>query len=143
MVVQTTALTLGLGVLGSVLHGAGWAVQPGRVATRAAVAVPGVLLCWCSITGPKAMWALAFLLPCWLVVRRRPRVAYWTFALPLGVGLLIASLPPAATEKSVAFWTVLVMVAAGAWIARELALKVRLVHTNRIGDIPVPGRDTP
>jgi hypothetical protein len=89
------------------------------------------------------MWALAFLLPCWLIVRRRPRVAYWTLALPLGVGLLVASLPPATTDKSVAFWTVLGMVAAGAWIARELALKVRLVHTNRIDGVPTSGPDTP
>jgi hypothetical protein len=143
LVVQTNALTLGLGLLGSVLHAAGWAVQPGRPVVRAAVAVPAVLVCWCTITGAKAMWVLAFLLAFWLLLRRRPARAYWTLALPLGLGLLIASLPPEATDKTVAFWSVFAMVAAGAWIARELALKVRVVHTNRIASVPTEGRDTP
>ena len=143
LVVQTSALTLGLGVLGTLLHLAGWAVQPGRPLARAAVAVPAVVLCWCTIAGPKAMWALALLLPCWLLVRRRPAATYWTVCLPLAVGVLLAALPTATVAKSAAFWSVAAAGCAGAWLAREAALRVRLVHTNRIGDVPATPPDTP
>ena len=68
LVSQTTAVTLSLGLLGSAVHLAGWAVQPGRPLARAAVAVPSLIFCWCTITGPKTMWLLAFVLPCWLLV---------------------------------------------------------------------------
>jgi hypothetical protein len=143
IVSQTTAFTLGLGLVGSAVHLAGWAVQPGRPLARAAVAVPSLVFCWCTITGPKTMWLLAFVLPCWLLVRRRPPVTYWTLVLPLGLGLLLASAFSHVSEKTVTFLTVVVAVLAGAWLAREYALRVRLVHTNRIAGAPATGPDTP
>src|SRR3954447_2952196 len=99
LVAQTTAQTLALGLVGSAVHLAGWVVQPGRPAARAAVAVPSMLFCWCTITGPKTMWLPAFGLRCCLRVRRPPPVTYWTLALPLGLGLLLASVFSHVSDK--------------------------------------------
>ena len=143
LVSQTTAVTLPLGLLGSAVHLAGWAVQPGRPLARAAVAVPSLIFCWCTITGPKTMWLLAFVLPCWLLVRRRPPMTYWTLVLPLGLGLALASTFSHVSDKTMTFWTVVVGVVVGAWLAREYALRVRLVHRNRIGAPPATSSDTP
>lgn len=136
LVSQTTAVTLAIGLLGSLVHLAGWAVQPGRPLARAAVALPSLVFCWSTITGPKTMWLLAFVLPCWLLVRRRPPITYWTLALPLGLGLGVAAAFSYVADKTVTFWTVVIAVVAAAWLARELALRVRLVHTDPIGGTP-------
>jgi hypothetical protein len=138
LVSETTAVTLSLGLLGSAVHLAGWIVQPGRVPARAAVALPSLVFCWCTITGPKTMWLLALVLPCWLLVRRRPPITYWTVALPLGLGLALASAFSHVAEKGLSFWTVVAGVIAGAWLAREYALRVRLVHTDPIGSATAP-----
>ena len=76
-------------------------------------------------------------------MRRRPPITYWTLALPLGLGLVLASAFSHVSEKSGTFWTLATAVAAGAWLAREYALRVRLVHTDRIGSAPAPRSDTP
>jgi len=136
LVAETTEVTLPLGVLGSVAFIGGWIVQPGRPGARAAVALPSLLCCWSTITGPKTMWLLAFVLPCWLLVRRRPPVTYWTLLLPLGLGLALAALFSHVSDKTVTFVVVTAGVVAGALIAREYALKVRLIHGGRIGAPP-------
>jgi hypothetical protein len=143
LVVQTTAATLSLGMLGSLLLLASWAVQPGRPLVRAAVAVPSLLLCWCTITGPKSMWVLALILPCWLLVRRRPPITYWTTLIPLGLGLLLASCTSLVADKDATFWVVVGGVVAAAWLSREYALKLRLVHTDRIGEGPAEQPSSP
>ena len=143
LIVQTTASTLALGVLGSLFLLGSWVVQPGRPLVRAAVAIPSLLLCWCTITGPKSMWALALILPCWLLVRRRPPITYWTTLLPLGLGLLLASRTSLVADKDGTFWVVVGGVVAAAWLAREYALKLRLVHTDRIGNRPGGQPGTP
>ncbi|WP_297343179.1 hypothetical protein [Amnibacterium sp.] len=143
LVSETTAVTFSLGLVGSAVHLAGWVVQPGRPLARAAVALPSLVFCWCTITGPKTMWLLALVLPCWLLVRRRPPITYWSVALPLGLGLVLASAFSHVADKGLTFWTVVVGVILGAWLAREYALRVRLVHTDRIGPTPAPGPGTP
>ena len=89
------------------------------------------------------MWLLAFVLPCWLLVRRRPPMTYWTLVLPLGLGLALASTFSHVSDKTMTFWTVVIGVVVGAWLAREYALRVRLVHRNRIGAPPAASSDTP
>ncbi|HEV7622744.1 MAG TPA: hypothetical protein VGO26_01295 [Amnibacterium sp.] len=143
LVSETTAVTLPLGLAGSAVHLAGWVVQPGRPLARAAVALPSLVFCWCTITGPKTMWLLALVLPCWLLVRRRPPITYWSVALPLGLGLALASAFSHVADKGLTFWTVVVGVILGAWLAREYALRVRFVHTDRIGSTPAPRSGTP
>lgn len=143
LVAQTTAVTLVLGLIGSAVHLAGWAVQPGRPLARAAVALPSLVFCWSTITGPKTMWLLAFVLPCWLLVRRRPPITYWTLALPLGLGLALASAFSYVADKTVTFWTVVVAVVVAAWLAREYALRVRVVHTDRIAGTHAPPPGAP
>jgi hypothetical protein len=140
---ETTAVTLSLGLVGSAVHLAGWIVQPGRPLARAAVALPSLVFCWCTITGPKTMWLLALVLPCWLLVRRRPPITYWSVVLPLGLGLALALSFSHVADKGLTFWTVVVGVILGAWLAREYALRVRLVHTDRIGPAPAPESGTP
>jgi hypothetical protein len=143
LVSETTAFTLQLGLAGSAVHLLGWVVQPGRPLARAAVALPSMVFCWCTITGPKTMWLLALVLPCWLLVRRRPPITYWSVALPLGLGLALAAAFSYVADKGLAFWTVVAGVVAGAWLAREYALRVRPVHTDRIATPPAPRSDTP
>jgi hypothetical protein len=143
LVSETTAVTLPLGLVGSAVHLAGWIVQPGRPLARAAVALPSLVFCWSTITGPKTMWLLALVLPCWLLVRRRPPITYWSVVLPLGLGLALALSFSHVADKGLTFWTVVVGVVLGAWLAREYALRVRLVHTDRIGPAPAPGSGTP
>jgi hypothetical protein len=143
LVSETTAFTLPLGLVGSAVHLLGWVVQPGRPLARAAVALPSMVFCWCTITGPKTMWLLALVLPCWLLVRRRPPITYWSVALPLGLGLALASVFSYVADKGLTFWTVVAGVVAGAWLAREYALRIRLVHTDRIATTPASRSDTP
>jgi hypothetical protein len=143
LVAQTTVYTIGLGLLGSALHLAGWAVQPARARTRALVALPSMFACWATISGPKAMWLLAFCLAGWLVVRERPRWAYLTVALPLGVGLSLAAAYSHVADKRPAFLLVLAGVLAGAWLARQLALRPGPVLAERIGTAKTECGDTP
>jgi hypothetical protein len=143
LVSETTVVTLLFGVAGSAVHLAGWVVQPGRPLARAAVALPSLVFCWCTITGPKTMWLLALVLPCWLLVRRRPPITYWSVALPLGLGLVLASAFSHVADKGLTFWTVVAGVVAAAWLAREYALRVRLVHRDHIGPGPAPRSGTP
>ena len=143
LVAQTTVYTIGLGLLGSALHLAGWAVQPARGRIRALVAVPSMLACWATISGPKAMWLLALCLVAWLAVRERPVRSYLTVLLPLGVGLALAAAYSHVADKRPAFVLVLVGVAAGAWLARRLALRPEPVHTEPIGAPETECGDTP
>jgi hypothetical protein len=143
LVAQTTVYTIGLGLLGSALHLAGWAIQPARGRTRALVALPSMLVCWATISGPKAMWLLALCLAGWLAVRERPAAAYLTLALPLGVGLTIAAAYSHVADKRPAFLLVLASVLAGAWLARQLALRPKPVLTQRIGAAETECGDTP
>lgn len=143
LVSETTAATLLFGAVGSGLHLGGWLVQPGRPLARAAVALPSLVLCWGTITGPKTMWLLALVLPCWLLVRRRPAITYWSVALPLGIGLVLANVFSHVTDKTVTFWAVVAGIVVAAWLAREYALRVRLVHTDHIGSPPPPGSAKP
>jgi hypothetical protein len=143
LVAQTTVYTIGLGLLGSALHLAGWAVQPSRGRTRALVALPSMLACWATISGPKAMWVLAFSLAAWLAVRERPPRSYVVLALPLGVGLTLAAAYSHVADKRPAFLFVLAGVVAGAWLARQLALRPRPVLTERIGVADTECGDTP
>jgi hypothetical protein len=143
LVAQTTVYTIGLGLLGSALHLAGWAVQPARGRTRALVALPSMLACWATISGPKAMWLLALCLLAWLAVRERPVRVYATVALPLAVGLALAAAYSHVADKRPAFLLVLAGVAAGAWLARLLALRPKPVLTERIGATETECGDTP
>lgn len=143
LVAQTTVYTISLGLLGSGLHLAGWAVQPARVRTRALVALPSMLACWTTISGPKAMWLLALCLVAWLAVRERPVRSYVTVALPLGIGLILAATYSHVADKRPAFLFVLAGVAAGAWLAKRLALRSRPVLTERIATAEPECGDTP
>jgi hypothetical protein len=64
-------------------------------------------------------------------------------AIPLGIGLALANITSHVADKTVVFWAVVGGVVAGAWLARELALKVRVVHSDRIGEAPAGSGDTP
>jgi len=143
LVAQTTVYTIGLGLLGSALHLTGWAIQPARGGTRALVALPSMLACWATISGPKAMWLLALCLAAWLAVRERPPAAYLTLVLPLGVGLALAAAYSHVADKRPAFLLVLAGVVAGAWLARQLALRAKPVLTQRIGAADTECGDTP
>lgn len=144
LVAQTTVYTIGLGLIGSALHVAGWAVQPARRSTRALVALPSMLACWATISGPQAMWLLALCLACWLAVRERPAGAYVVLALPLAVGLGSALAFSHAADKTPAFALVLGSVLAGAWLARAMALRPpRSVLREPIGAAGTECGDTP
>jgi hypothetical protein len=143
LVVQTTAYTVGLGLLGSGLHLAGWALQPARGRTRALVAVPSMLACWATMSGPKTMWLLAFCLAAWLAVRERPPRTYLTLVLPLGVGSVLAAAYSHAADKQPAFLLLLGALLAGAWLARWIALRPKPVLTQRIGTGETECGDTP
>jgi hypothetical protein len=143
LVAQTTVYTIGLGLLGSALHVAGWAVQPARGGTRALVALPCMLACWATISGPQTMWLLALCLASWLAVRERPPLAYLTLLLPIGVGLGAAAAFSHAADKRPAFLLVLGSVLGGAWLARQLALRPKALLTEPIGTAETECTDTP
>jgi hypothetical protein len=144
LVAQTTVWTIGLGLIGSALHVAGWAVQPARGRTRALVAIPSMLACWTTISGPQAMWVLALCLAAWLAVRERPAVAYLALALPLAVGLGSALVFSHAADKTPTFGIVLASVLAGAWLAKALALRPpRAVLGEPIATAETECTDTP
>lgn len=142
LITQTTAATVSMGALGSVLHLAGWLVEPARVRSRALVALPCMVGCWATIIGPQAMWLLAVCLGCWLVVRRRPPVAFLGVVLPLAAALAL-DVVPTETDKTSAFAVVGAAVAAGAWAARQLALRLRFdaIPMDPIGRLRREGSD--
>lgn len=143
LVAQTTVYTVAVGLLGSALHVAGWAVQPARGRIRALVALPSMLATWATMSGPQAMWLLALCLAAWLAVRERPAIAYLTLALPVVVGLLNAVAFSHAADKQPAFLLVLAAVLGGAWLARELALRPKPVLTEPIATAETECGDSP
>ena len=143
LIVQTTAYTAGVGLFGSALHLAGWALQPARGRVRTLVALPSMLACWATMSGPQAMWLLGLCLAAWLAVRERPAVAYLTVGLPVAVGLALTTAYSHAADKRPAFVLVLATVLGSAWLAREVALRPKPVLTEPIGAAETECGDTP
>ncbi len=143
LIVQTTVYTAGIGLFGSALHLMGWALQPARGRIRALVALPSMLACWVTMSGPQAMWLLAGCLAAWLAVRERPAIAYLTVGIPVAVGLALTTAYSYAADKRPAFVLVLASVMGGAWLAREVALRPKAVLTEPIGAAETECGDTP
>lgn len=143
LIVQTTAYTVAVGLIGSALHLAGWLVQPARGRTRALVALPSMLASWATMSGPGAMWLLALCLAAWLAVRERPAIAYLTVVLPVAVGLALTTAYSHASDKRPAFLLVLLSVLGGAWLAREIALRPKPALDEPIGSAETECGDAP
>lgn len=130
IIVQTTAYTLSLGVLASIMHLVGWGIQPAKGWSRFLAAGPSLLCCWATLSGAGLIWMLSGSLGLWLLVRRRPPITAVVILLPFAVGLVMAQLFEAGADKTLVFWTVVLTVVVGAVLAREYALRVRLTSAG-------------
>ncbi|MFD1714638.1 hypothetical protein ACFSBZ_09175 [Amnibacterium flavum] len=136
LIVQTTAYTTLIGWLGSAMHVAGWAILPARGGRRVLAAPLSMLAFWLMLLGPNLAWLTSASLALWLLVRRRPGIAYVIVPLPalIAVAGLVVFGP---FLNRTAFYAVVFAVAAAcAWAARNIAVRERTRSIGSKGEKP-------
>lgn len=122
LVLMTSAYSLPLLLLGSLLQPAGWAILPSTIGRRAAVVVPCLGFTWLLLGGSGFAWCFTVPLAAWLLVRLRPLLSYTVLALPIASSLVLAR---SVTDYWASWVSILVstlVVVTAAWLARLVAL---------------------
>ncbi|WP_431278082.1 hypothetical protein [Leifsonia poae] len=123
-VLMTSAYSLPLLLLGSLMQPTGWAILPSTIGRRVAVVVPAIGFTWLMLGGSGFAWCFAVLLTAWLLVRLRPLLSYSVLVLPIVSSVILAATVP---DYSVAWVSILVstlVIVASAWLARWAAIAV-------------------
>ena len=123
-ILVTTTYSLPFLLVGSLLQPAGWAVLPSTIGRRVAVVVPVLGFTWLMLGGASFAWCFAVPLAAWLLVRLRPLLSYVVLVLPIASSIVLAR---TVTDYSASWVSVLVstlVVIAGAWLARWVAVLV-------------------
>lgn len=94
-VAGSTAYVPWLAILGTLAHVGGWLVLPAPGGRRVAAAILSTAAVWMLLIGPRASAVVAVCFCCWLLVRRRSRLAWLTALLPLAAGVTMGILLPA------------------------------------------------
>ena len=121
-VLMTSAYSLPLLLLGSLMQPAGWAILPSTIGRRVAVVVPVLGFTWLMLGGSGFAWCFAVPLAAWLLVRLRPLVSYVVLVLPIVSSIILAATVP---DYSVGWVSILVstlVIVAAAWLARWTAI---------------------
>jgi hypothetical protein len=121
-VLMTSAYSLPLLLLGSLMQPAGWAILPSTVGRRVAVVVPALGFTWLMLGGSGFAWCFTVPLAAWLLVRLRPLVSFAVLVLPIVSSIVLAGTVP---DYSVGWVSVLVstlVIVAAAWLARWIAI---------------------
>ena len=123
LIVQTTAYTLLLGWLGSALHVVGWAILPARGGRRVLAAPLSMLVFWFMLLGPSVAWLTSASLALWLLVRRRPGIAYVVVPLPALLAIVGLVIFGQFVERLLLYSIVFAAAAACAWAAKGIAVR--------------------
>ena len=106
---------------GALLHAAGWVILPAdgwrRIVALSASSIAVLLL----LTGPQALWMLSLPYAGWLLVRRRPAVAWSTLALPIASGVVLALITREYEQLPWALPIQFAVFVAAAWLAALFA----------------------
>jgi hypothetical protein len=117
----TSPYILWLLPIGAVLHAAGWAILPAdgwrRIVAGSASSIAVLLL----LTGPQALWMLSLPYAGWLLVRRRPALAWTTLALPIASGFALALITREYEQLPWALPIQLAVLVGAAWLAALFA----------------------
>jgi hypothetical protein len=122
-VLGTTAYSLPLLLVGSLMQPAGWAVLPSTIARRVAVPLPVLCFTWLMLGGSGFAWCYAVALAAWLLVRLRPLPSFSVLLLPI---LWSVALPRFVHDYQQGWITILtstVVVVGSAWLARWIAVR--------------------
>ena len=117
---------------GIAAHIAGWVVLPGKGNRRAIVAVPSALGAAATLVGSMGSVLVVLPLLAWLWTRERPPLAWTVAVLPVISGVMLAQLFPQYGEGAIVAGVSLGVVAGSAWLARGIAIGLRLRRTRRI-----------
>ncbi|MFF1875591.1 hypothetical protein [Kitasatospora herbaricolor] len=123
-ILLTSAYSLPFLLAGSLIQPAGWALLPSWIGRRVAVVVPVLGFTWLMLGGASFAWCFAVPLAAWLLVRLRPLLSYVVLVLPIASSIVLAR---TVTDYSVSWVSILVstlVVIAGAWLARWVAVWV-------------------
>lgn len=122
-VLGTTAYSLPLLLVGSLMQPAGWAVLPSTIGRRVAVPLPVLGFTWLMLGGSGFAWCYAVTLAAWLLVRLRPLPSFAVLLLPI---LWSVALPRFVHDYQQGWITILTstaVVVASAWLARWIAVR--------------------
>lgn len=122
-ILGTTAYSLPLLLLGSLMQPAGWAILPSTIGRRVAVPVPVLGFTWLMLGGSGFAWCYAIALAAWLLVRLRPLPAFAALALPVVWSVVLPGFVHDYQEGWVTILTTSVVVVVSAWLARWTAVR--------------------
>ncbi|MDR6971425.1 hypothetical protein [Leifsonia shinshuensis] len=122
-VLATTAYSLPLLLVGSLMQPAGWAVLPSTIGRRVAVALPVLGFTWLMLGGAGFAWCYAVPLAAWLLVRLRPLVSFVVLLLPIGWSIVLPSFVRYYGQGWITILSCSVIIVAAAWLARWIAIR--------------------
>jgi hypothetical protein len=130
-VLMTSAYSLPLLLLGSLMQPAGWAIMPSTIGRRVAVVVPVLGFTWLMLGGSGFAWCFAVPLAAWLLVRLRPLASYAVLVLPIVSSLILAATVPDYSVDWVSILVSSLVVAGSAWLARWIAQWSAIIAVSR------------
>jgi hypothetical protein len=108
-------------ITGTALHTIGWWIMPAAGWRRHVVVFPCGVQIWLLLTGPQSMWTLAIPYLAWLLIRHRPLKSYVTVLFVIANGVMMVQLFSEYSMLLPALAVSGAVVAASAWIARQIA----------------------
>lgn len=124
LVLGTTAYSLPLLLVGSLMQPAGWAILPSTIGRRVAVPLPVLGFTWLMLGGSGFAWCYAVTLAAWLLVRLRPLPAFSVLLLPVLWSVILPSIVRDYQHGWITILTSSVVVVVAAWIARWIAIRL-------------------
>ena len=121
LVQLTSAYSLTFALVGVIVQGVGWVIQPTTVGRRVAVFLPALAISMALLAGPGFSALFAVPLGCWLLVRLRPAISWTVLILPLVSGMLTSSVLMYYAQDWLSLLVATIVSIASAWIARSLA----------------------
>lgn len=121
-VLGTTAYSLPLLLVGSLMQPAGWAVLPSTIGRRVAAPLPVLGFTWLMLGGPQFAWCYCVALAAWLLVRLRPLIAYAVLVLPIASSIVLARTVTTYEQGWITILVSTLVVIGSAWLARWIAV---------------------
>jgi hypothetical protein len=121
VVMFSSAYSIYLLLIGSLMIIAGWIVQPTAVWRRVAIMLPAFAGSWLLISGPAFSVCFAIPLTAWLVVRQRPSLSYVVVALPIASGLVLGNIVYYYFQTWISLSIGTVVTVLAAWLAQRIA----------------------
>jgi len=123
-VLATTAYSLPLLLVGSLMQPAGWAVLPSTIGRRVAVPLPVLGFTWLMLGGSGFAWCYAVTLAAWLLIRLRPLPSFAVLVLPILWSVILPLFVHDYQHGWITILTSTAVIVASAWLARYIAIRV-------------------